>query len=137
MMIEMTNKSPGGSLCPYYYKGGELHPLKYGSFFSDKTKLFTVMKAEEEFILKLSGQNNRRIWIDLYETELDNEVINALALHIKAIQHKICKLCFVGCSFFERRKIKDQLVRNQIDIAEQVEFFTDPEKAKQWLVGEG
>jgi hypothetical protein len=136
-MIELANKSPSGSLCPYYFKGGELHPLKYGSFFADKSKLFTVMKAEEEFILKSSGQKNRRIWVDLYETELDNEVVNALALHIKAIQHKIYKVCFVGCSLFENRKIKEQLVRNQIDIAEQAEFFSDPEKAKQWLVGEG
>jgi hypothetical protein len=136
MMIEMINKSPSGSLCPYYYKGGELHPLKYGSFFADKNKLFQVMKAEEEFILKSSGQKNRRIWIDLYETKLDSEVISALSLHIKTIQHKIFKLCFVGCPFFDRRKIKEQMVRNQIGITEQTKFFSDPEKAKQWLVGE-
>ena len=45
MMIKMINKSPSGSLCPNNYKGGELHPLKYGSYFADKSKLFIVMKA--------------------------------------------------------------------------------------------
>lgn len=129
------NKSPSGSLCPYYYMGGELHPLKYGSYFKNKDKLFAVMKAEEEFILKSSGQNNRRIWIDLYETTLDNEVIESLVLHLKAIRSKIFKLCLVGCSLADKRRIKKQMVFSNMDIVEQVRFFTDPEEAKQWLVG--
>ena len=61
----MLKKSPSGSVCPYYYMNGELHPLKYGSYLSNKDKLFDVMKAEEKFILESSGNNNRRIWIDL------------------------------------------------------------------------
>lgn len=132
----MLKKSPSGSLCPYYYMGGELHPLKYGSYFSDKEKLFEVMKAEEEFILKSSGQHNRRIWIDLYQTKLDDEVISALVAHIKAIQPKIFRLCLVGCSLSEERKIKAQMLQNELPVANQVKFFSDPEKAKQWLVGE-
>jgi hypothetical protein len=116
--------------------GGELHPLKYGSYFCDKEKLFTVIKAEESFILKSSGQNNRRIWIDLYETKLDNEVIDALAVHIKTIRPKIFKLCFVGCSIFNRARMKYKMAEKCIDIVGQIRFFSDPEKAKQWLVSE-
>ena len=56
----MLRKSPSGSLCPYYYMGGELHPLKYGSYFDKKEELLSVMKAEEEFILKSAGQNMDR-----------------------------------------------------------------------------
>ena len=128
------NKSPSGSLCPYYYMGGELHPLKYGSYYNDKNKLFAVMKAEEEFILKSSGENNRRIWIDLYESTLDNEVIDKLVLHVKTIRSKIFKLCFVGCSFLDKLRIKKQMKASNIDIAEQVKFYSDPEEAKQWLI---
>lgn len=130
------NKSPSGSVCPYYYMGGELHPLKYGSYFKDKEKLFAVIKAEEDFILKSSGQNNRRIWIDLYETKLDDEVVDALATHIKIIRPKIYKLCFVGCSVFDRARLKRKMIEKQIGIANQSRFFSDPEKAKQWLVAE-
>lgn len=115
--------------------GGELHPLKYGSYFTDKDKLYTVMKEEEEFILKSSGKNNRRIWIDLYQTVLDDEVIDNLVLHIKAIRSKIYILCLVGCSFVDKRKIKRQMAAQNIDIVEQVRFFSDPEEAKQWLIG--
>lgn len=129
------NKSPSGSLCPYYYMGGELHPLKYGSYFKNKDELFAIMKAEEEFIIKSSGQNNRRIWIDLYETSLDNEVIENLVLHIKTIRSKIYRLCLVGCSLADRHKIKKKMQSCNVDIAEQVRFFSDPEEAKQWLVG--
>lgn len=44
-------RSPGGSTYPYYYKGGEIHCLKYGSKYKNHEKLFELMKLEEEFIL--------------------------------------------------------------------------------------
>lgn len=127
-------KSPSGSLCPYYYMDGELHPLKYGSYFKNKDRLFNVIKAEEEFILKSSGQYNRRIWIDLYETILDEEVIEKLVVHIKNISPKIYKLCLVGCSFMDKQRIRRQMAINNMEIVEQIRFFSDPEEAKQWLV---
>lgn len=116
--------------------GGELQPLKYGSYFNDKIQLFNIMKAEQEFILKSSGTNNRRIWIDLYETNIDDEVILALAAHIQAIRHKIFKLCFVGCSNSDKRYIIKIFTKSNMDIVSQMKFFSDPEKAKQWLVGD-
>jgi hypothetical protein len=114
--------------------GGELHPLKYGSYYKDNNKLFAVMQAEEEFILKSAGEKNRRIWVDLYETKLDREVVYKLVLHIKTISSKIFKVCFVGCSFFDRCRLKKQMKDSSLDIAEQIRFFSDPEEAKQWLV---
>lgn len=128
-------KSPSGSLCPYYYMGGELHPLKYGSYFKEKEKLFSVIEAEEYFILNSSGQNNRRIWIDLYETVLDDEVIDKIVTHINNISPKIFRLCLVGCSFWNRRKIKNKMHIKNMEIAKEVRFYSDPEKAKQWLIG--
>lgn len=132
----MLKKSPSGSLCPYYYMGGELHPLKYGSYFDNMSDLLETMKAEETFILKSSGQHNRRIWIDLYETNLNDEVIKAIVLHIEAIKHKIFRLCLVGCSFSARQKINEKMKQTNIDIFKQMRFFSDSEEAKQWLIGE-
>ncbi|WP_084388720.1 hypothetical protein [Fusibacter sp. 3D3] len=54
----MLNKSPSGSLCPYYYMGGELHPLKYGSYFNEKELLLSIMEEEEQFILNSTGRKN-------------------------------------------------------------------------------
>jgi anti-anti-sigma regulatory factor len=131
----MLKKSPSGSLCPYYFMGGELHPLKYGSYFDKKEKLFSVIKAEEEFILKSSGQNNRRIWIDLYETNLDDDIIEALVLHLQAVRHKIYNLCLVGCSSKSERKIKKKMKQYGMDLYAATKYFSDPEIAKQWLIG--
>ena len=130
----MLQKSPSGSLCPYYYKNGELHPLKYGSYFGGKARLFEIMKAEEEFILKSSGSHNRRVWIDLYETVLDDETIDFLIGHLTAIQQKIHKLCLVGVSPRARRKIRAKMKRGNVDLYAQTRYFTDPEEGKQWLV---
>jgi len=131
----MIKKSPSGSLCPYYYMSGELHPLKYGSCHNDKKRLFEIIKAEEEFILKSSGTNNRRIWIDLYETALDDETITVLVGHLKTIRHKILKLCLVGCMPRDMRKIKAAMKRENMDLYGQTQYFSDPEEAKQWLLG--
>jgi len=131
----MIKKSPSGSLCPYYYIGGELHPLKYGSFHNDKERLFETMKAEQEFILKSSGKNNRRIWVDLYETVIDDEVVDVLVKHFKNIRHKIFNLCLVGCSSVARRAIKKRMKSDNLDLFKTTRFFDDPEIAKQWLLG--
>lgn len=133
----MPNKSPSGSACPYYFMGGELHPLKYGSFFSDRERLFSVMKAEEEFILRSPGQRNRRIWIDLYETRLDGEAARALAAHLQAIESKVLKLCFVGCSAFGAVRLRRRMAALGLVVAKNARFFRDPEEAKRWLVGKG
>ena len=34
-------KSPGGSLFPYYYKNGELFGLHLGSYFSDEVRVLS------------------------------------------------------------------------------------------------
>jgi hypothetical protein len=132
----MLSKSPSGSVCPYYFMGGELHPLKYGGYKADKQKLFAIIKAEEEFILRSPENGNRRVWVDLYDTELDGEVIAELARYFAAIEQKIKKLCFVGCGFCARLRLKYRLKRESRKLAEQIRFFADPEDAKQWLVGE-
>lgn len=131
----MLKKSPSGSLCPYYYMGGELHPLHYGSYHDSKKSLFEIIDAEEAFILKSSGKNNRNIWIDLYETNIDDELIDKLISHFIAIKHKTHRLCLVGCNYKIIKKIKSALKKKDIDIYNYIQFFDDPEMAKQWLIG--
>ncbi len=131
----MLKTSPSGSLCPYYYMGGELHPLKYGSQFDRKEELLAVMKAEEAFILQSPGRHNRRIWVDLYETVLDDEVIAALVDHIIAIEPKIHRICLVGCSGQAERKLRKRMRSLGMEIEKVIRFDADPERAKQWLVG--
>ena len=132
----MPVKSPSGSVCPYYFMNGELHPLKYGSCFSDRAKLLHLMDLEQAFILKQPGTNYRRIWIDLYETRLDGSAIRALASHVQAIERTIARLCFVGCSPVNRWRIRRQMKKLDLRIAGAVKFFSDPEDAKKWLIGE-
>jgi anti-anti-sigma regulatory factor len=115
--------------------GGELHPLKYGSYFNDKNKLFEIIKAEEEFILNSSGRNNRKIWIDLYETVIDEEVAEILVRHLQTIRHKIFRLSLVGCSPATQKNIKIKMKQIETDLLHSTKYFDDPEIAKQWLLG--
>jgi len=59
MQIE---RSPGGSLFPYYYKDGELFCLHFGSYHSDEEGVIAMMKAEEDFLN--AKHRSMGIWID-------------------------------------------------------------------------
>ena len=95
-----------------------------------------MIRAEEEFILESPGVNNRRVWIDLYETSLDDDTIDFLLRHLAAIRSKIHKLCLVGCSKRDERRIKMKMKQNQMDLYGQTQYFADPEEGKRWLVNE-
>jgi hypothetical protein len=129
-----TQESPGGSTFPYYYKGGEIHCLKYGSFFSDEEALFTVIKAEEAFIAK----PNRRllIWVDFYETRLTGRILSEFAGSMNRLRPHIIKLAIVGCSFWEKQRLRFIARKSGEGLPAPTHFFADPEDAKTWLVSE-
>ena len=129
----MLKKSPSGSICPYYYKGGELHPLHYGSYRNNLLELSNIIEAEEKFILSSIG--GRRIWIDLYETNLTDVMILRLARHLENISSKVAKLALVGCDKKTFKKINYHLMNSECRLAGQIKLFEDPEIAKDWLVG--
>lgn len=117
---------------PYYYKGGEIHCLKYGSTYKDHAKLYDLMKCEEEFI----QQTNKklRIWIDLYKTNITDELLEKLVVNLLNINEHIKKLSIVGLSRINQFRIKRKLSQRNIQFP--VTFYSDPEEAKTWLVSE-
>ncbi len=128
----MNTESPGGSMFPYYYKGGELYCLKYGSFFADEDSLIALMKAEEDFISRRNQQ--LRIWVDFYETQLTNRVAVEFMESICRLRHHIVKLALVGCSARDRWRLKRLIKKTEQLRSVPLKFFSDPEEAKTWLV---
>jgi hypothetical protein len=123
-------KSPGGSIFPYYYKGGEIHCLKYGSKHKDQEKLFDVMRQEEAFIL---GINKKlKVWVDMYETKITKDVLDQLICNMNNLKDHLDKLSFVGLSWMDRWKLKRRL--KSLGMGQSVSFYADPEEAKTWLI---
>jgi len=129
----MSIKSPGGSTYPYYYKGGEIHGLKYGSFFGDEQRLFAVMDAEESFIRQRPARLFRA-WVDFYETAITDNVMAKFVKHTQSIGGQLVKLAIVGCSAKDRSRIKKAMKKSDPELAERCAFYDDPEEAKTWLV---
>jgi hypothetical protein len=127
-------KSPGGSLFPYYFKGGELHCLKYGSFYSNEDALFTLMKAEEAFIINSSRRIN--MWVDFYETNLTDKVLIMFVENMNRLQNYTSKLSIVGCSFIDKLRLRKKIKKMGIEFSMPIKYFKDPEDAKTWLVSE-
>ena len=71
----------------------------------------------------------------MYDTMLDDVMIEALVLHLQAIRHKILSLCMVGCSAKDERRIKKKMKQYDMDLLYITQYFSDPEIAKQWLIG--
>ena len=90
----MITKSPSGALSPYYYKGGYFHGIHYGSYFDDSDALLSMMKKEEEFILK--SPEKRRILIDLYQTTLTKALTEKITEHINRLRPNIVKLAITA-----------------------------------------
>ena len=127
-------RSPGGSLFPYYYKNGELFCLHFGSYFSDEEGVIEMMKAEEAFFIK--SHRPIGIWIDFYETKLTDRVLQSLVMMLTHIVHQTTKLAIVGCSTPARWKLKILLKKTDLLASLPVKYFDDPEVAKTWLVSE-
>lgn len=125
-------KSPGGSLFPYYYKGGEIHCLKYGSKYKNYEKLFELMRLEEEFIIK--ANKKLRIWIDLYETSTVEIVLQELVNNLNNLNGYVTKISFVGLSSISKWKLKRKIKNLKLEYP--VLFFSDPEEAKTWLISD-
>jgi hypothetical protein len=129
-----TIKSPGGSTFPYYYKGGEIHCLHYGSFFTDEEGLLGLIKEEEAFMTKPSRQ--LLAWVDFYETKLTNNVLTGFAESMSRLRPHILKLAIVGLSFRDKLRICRLNKRPGMELPKPTKYFSDPEDAKTWLVQE-
>ena len=126
-------KSPSGALSPYYYKGGYFHGIHYGSYFDNSEALFAMMKEEENFILKSPSQ--RRIMIDLYETNITKEVLAKIIEHIRNIQPRIFKIAF-SANKSTLRKLQ-KAIKHTVTLQTICCYFsTDMEDAKTWLVSD-
>lgn len=129
-----TQKSPGGSLFPYYYKHGELFGLHLGSFFSDEDGVIERMRAEAAFLTQ--QHRHLGLWIDFYETKLTNRVLQEFVEMIEQMRPKITKLGIVGAPWMAGWKIK-RLIKKRDSLASlPVKYYSDPEEAKTWLVSE-
>jgi hypothetical protein len=129
----MALKSPGGSTFPYYYKGGELHCLKFGSFFGDMPRLLQLMEAEEAFLLQWPTRRYR-IWVDLYETTLSDSLMQQFTEHIARLGAQIVKLAIVGCSVRDQKRLTITISGSMVKPLFPIRFYEDPEDAKTWLV---
>ena len=127
-------KSPGGSLFPYPYKGGELFGLHFGSFHANEEALLVRMGAEEAFIADTHKQ--LPWWIDFYETKLTDRVLIEFLNSMYRSRDHITKLAIVGCSRRDKNRITQLRKKLGLQFPMEIRFFDDPEFAKTWLVSE-
>lgn len=127
----MLTKSPSGALNPYFYKNGYFHGIHYGSYKSDTKALLHMIDLEEEYIKK--SPQTRRVLIDIYESDLTDEVVARLVEQIKNVKPKIVKLCF-ACNRMGLFKIKRAFKAAGLLKTMQIHFVTDQDTGKTWLV---
>jgi hypothetical protein len=128
----IPKKSPCGANFPYYYKNGELFGAHYEGFTRRERELLELMRAEEEFIIQ--QHYPLPYWVNFYGTELTHEVLSEFIQSMIRLQRYIPKLAIVGCSVIDRWRLKQVVKKMGMNI--RVQYFSDPEAAKTWLVTE-
>lgn len=128
----MLKYAPSGSLDTYYFNGGILNPIHYGSYFNDMEAFCRMMEAEEAHIM--ASRQTRRINVDMYETHLTAEVRRLLCGHFARMASRITKLGIYGADAATRRALKKHLVKGGHLGAGQLWFHDDPEVLKAWTV---
>jgi hypothetical protein len=127
-------KSPGGSIFPYSYKGGELFGLHMGEFGADEAAAISRLKADAAFFAEQN--HGLGLWIDFYGTKLTDQLLGELIKFLEYSRKHILKLGLYGCSPQDRRKI-DRLIKEARTLSTlPIKYFNDPEAAKTWLVSE-
>lgn len=130
----MITKSPSGALSPYYYKGGYFHGIHYGSYHDNSGALLDMIDKEEEFILK--SPERRRVLIDLYESDLTQEVMDRLIKHLERLSPKLVKLA-IATDKKGLRYIRRSMKKAGLLLSICCYFGTDMEEGKTWLVSDG
>ena len=92
------------------------------------------MEKEEQFILK--SPDRRRILMDFYETNMNQEVLLKLLQHIEHLRPRIIKLVF-SANKSTLKKIRKAIYRQETIRNVCCYFATDMEESKTWLVSEG
>ena len=129
----MLMKSPSNALSPYYYKGGYLHGMHYGSYYDDMEALFSMMDREEVFIL--NSPEKRRILMDFYGTSVSKLMLEKVVDHIEHLTPKIIKLA-IASDKKSLWHIRRALKKANILENGQLYFGTDMEEGKTWLVSD-
>jgi len=129
----MLRKSPSGALCPYYYKGGYLHGIHYGSYFDNHEAFLDVLGKEEKFILK--SPEKRRILMDFYETNLTQPIVERIMQHIERLNPRIIKLA-IAADKKRLRVIGRALKKSKVLDNGRYYLCTDMEEGKTWLVSD-
>ena len=127
----VIKRSPGGSVYPYYYMGGELFGIQLGGQGRNEEGAIQYLRAEFEF---LKAQHSRiSFWMDFHQTKLTGKLISEILRNVDSIEGQIGKLAIVGCSALDQWRLDRQLKRRPFP----VKYYSDPENAKKWLVGKG
>lgn len=131
--MNMQRYGPTGALNEYAWEGGISHGVHYGDFHGDSQVLFDLIAKEEAFLLK--SPQKRRILFDLYHTDLTDEVLEHLMIHLSHIAPRIIKVAFAA-EGKELRKLKRAIKKSQPIPLSYCMFGEDQNTNKSWLVND-
>ena len=88
----------------------------------------------ENFFISKPTTCKYKIWYNVDETILDEILIAEIAASVVRMQNHITKIAFIGMGYFQKKKFARKL-KLEVDYSPfPYSYFSDAEKAKEWLV---
>lgn len=109
----------------------ELHCCHMDGYKNNKEALSNRLGDIERYFVAKPKSLRYRLWYNVDDSVLSDEIIERIAIDILAIGENIIKLAFIGAGIYKRRLTK-LLKMSAFD--KPFKYFGDAEIAKEWLV---
>ena len=108
----------------------EIHACHLDGFKNDWEALANRLKAIDEFFIKAPKNCGHRIWYNVGDSVLSDEVIADITGSLLKIEDRIVKIAFIGV---KRKRRLNKSIRQALP-NKPVSYFADAEAAKEWLI---
>lgn len=116
------------------FRNCELHCCHLDGYKKQREAFLERLTEIEGFFAEKPSAARFRIWYNVDETLMDNVLIDEIAASVIRIKSHIIKIAFIGLGRMQQWRLTKMLKSETGCQPFLHAYFTDAEKAKEWLV---
>jgi hypothetical protein len=116
------------------FRNCELHCCHLDGYNGQRDVFLKRLNEIENFFMEKPDTSRFRIWYNVDDTLLDNDLINEIVMSVFRIQNHIVKIAFIGLKRLQQWHLARMLKSDKAYSSVPFACFADAEKAKEWLI---
>ncbi len=116
------------------FRNCDLHCCHLDGYKKQRESFVARLKYIENYFAEKPQNAKFRIWYNVDETFVDKVLIEEIAASVIRIKSRIVKIAFIGLGPWQQWKLSKILKALTGDSSFPYTYFSDAEKAKEWLI---